>query len=81
MSVAIRLLLKHLDGFHKDDCTFIFVLRRTSTVWNRPSFLSEITHGSYIITLFTESEERMPMVKAMSVRLYVIIQEPLSIFG
>jgi len=37
-------------------------------------------YDSYIITLFTERKERMLIVKAMSVRLYVIIQEPLSGF-
>ena len=46
----------------------------------RPNFLSEIMFGSYIITLFTERKERMPIVKCMSVRLYVIIQEPLGGF-
>jgi hypothetical protein len=40
----------------------------------------EITYSSYIIALFTERKERMPIVKAMSVRLYVIIQEPLGGF-
>jgi uncharacterized membrane protein len=74
------MLLKRPDGFHRDDCTFTFVLLLTLAVWKRPNFLSEITYGPYIITLFTESKERMPIVKSMSVRLYVVIQEPLGGF-